>query len=110
MAQQLVDAGAIQSIDQASRLLQNMLVNCIGGRGRKEVEVDVRRLQIADGDRLLLCTDGLTDMVDESTIADTLRVQVNPDTACRTLVDLALDHGGRDNVTVVIGRFSVEPA
>lgn len=107
LAQQLVDSGAIPSIDAASRLMQNMLVNCLGGRNRAEIEVDVHRIQLADGDRLLLCTDGLTDMVNEDEIAKVLQQRTAPDDACRTLVELALDHGGRDNVTVVLADCSM---
>jgi protein phosphatase len=101
LAQQLVDAGAIPSVSAASRRMQNMLVNCLGGN-RSEVEVDVHQVQLASGDRLLLCTDGLTDMVAEQEIAATLLRHTGSQTAAHALVELALDHGGRDNVTVVV--------
>jgi protein phosphatase len=75
---------------------------------RISVDVDVHQIPLADGDRLVLCTDGLTDMVDDLEIANALKSRVNPDDAAHTLVDLALHHGGRDNVTVIVARFKLD--
>jgi serine/threonine protein phosphatase PrpC len=105
MAQQMVDAGVIPDIAHASRVMRHMLVNCLGGC-TTEVDVDVRHVELADGDRLLLCTDGLTDMVEEDEITRTLGLHTSPDAACRALVDCALDHGGKDNVTVVLVAYA----
>jgi protein phosphatase len=63
--------------------------------------------QLADGDRLLLCTDGLTDPVSEVEIAALLEAHPRPEDACRALVDRALDGGGRDNVTVVLASYTI---
>ena len=65
---------------------------------------DLIRLKLADQDRLLLCTDGLTDMVDDNAIAAQLGRASAADT-CAALLDLALDRGGRDNVTVVVADY-----
>jgi protein phosphatase len=105
-AQQLVDAGAIGSVLEASRFLRHMLVNSLGGQ-RPEVEVDTRHVQLADGDALLVCSDGLTDMVPEAEIAEILRRGAEPQTAAQSLVQAALEQGGRDNVTVVLAKYSV---
>ncbi len=72
-------------------------------------EPDVYRHKLADGDRLLLCTDGLTDMVDDESIARELGRGLSADATCQALVDLALEHGGRDNVTVVVATYSITP-
>lgn len=106
LAQQLVDSGAIPSVEAASRRMQNMLVNCLGG-SRSEVEIDVHQIQLADDDRLLLCTDGLTDMVSDDEIAQTLKRRPDPQDACQTLVEQALNHGGRDNITVILARYGM---
>ena len=66
---------------------------------------DLARTKLADGDRLLLCTDGLTDMVDDAAIAAELGRGSPADDACRALVDLALARGGRDNITVVVAEY-----
>ncbi len=72
-------------------------------------EPDVRQLSLEDGDRLLLCSDGLTDMVDDAMIATLLKDGDSSENACRALLDLALERGGRDNVTVVVATYRVNP-
>ena len=58
------------------------------------------------GDRLLLCSDGLTEMVTDEAIATVLRAESDPAAACKRLVAQAQnDAGGRDNITAVIVRF-----
>jgi len=106
LAEEMVEAGVIPNVEAASRYMRNMLVNCLGGR-TKEVDVEVNHVQLAHGDRLLLCTDGLTDMVAEAEITRILGRQIRPDDACHELVDLALEHGGKDNVTVVLAAYGL---
>jgi protein phosphatase len=84
----------------------HVLTHAIGIRGTGG-EPDIRRYRLADGDRLLLCTDGLTDMVDDATIARELGRAGPADDACRTLVELALANGGRDNVTAVVAGYHI---
>ena len=67
-----------------------------------DVEVDTYTLEVADGDRLLLCSDGLTSMVRDPDIADIATGSDPSATIVERLVDLALERGGDDNVTVVI--------
>jgi serine/threonine protein phosphatase PrpC len=77
------------------------------GIGEEGGEPDVRRLPLADGDRLLLCTDGLTEMVDDATIAVELGRDWPAAEICQALVDLALDRGGLDNVTIVVAGYRI---
>jgi PPM family protein phosphatase len=56
------------------------------------------------GDSLLLCSDGLTDLVPDDRIRAVLRADTDPAVACRALVELALAGGGHDNVTVIVAR------
>ena len=60
-----------------------------------------------DGDTIFLCTNGLTDMIDEERIADVLRLPTSPDTQCQTLVDLAMDAGGREDATALVARYRI---
>jgi PPM family protein phosphatase len=55
------------------------------------------------------CSDGLTDMVDDEEIELVLNSAMSAQSACRRLVDLALKNGGRDNVTVIVARYSIPP-
>jgi protein phosphatase len=102
--QKLVDAGTITREQAATHRLRHVLTNAIGGKAKK-IGVDAQRLGLADADRLLLCTDGLTEVVEETEIAEVLGRGKAPEIVCRSLVDLALDRGGPDNVTVVTARF-----
>jgi PPM family protein phosphatase len=67
--------------------------------------VEAHALDVHAGDRLLLCSDGLTDMVANEAIATVLREEPDPEAACTRLVAQANDAGGRDNITAVVARF-----
>ena len=110
VAQMLVDWGKLKASDVPSSHVRHVLTNALGG-SKEHVDVDVDLLPLEDGDRLLLCSDGLTDLVDDDTIAQTLADAASSADACVQLVQLALDRGGRDNVTVIVAAytFSDEP-
>jgi PPM family protein phosphatase len=103
-AQMLVDTGQLSPDEVAASGLRHILTNALGGSA-KQVDVDVDLLELEDGDRLLLCSDGLTDCVDDETIAATLTGAAQVKEICHRLVQLALDGGGRDNVTVIVATF-----
>jgi protein phosphatase len=105
LAQQLAARGVIRQEEVRSHRLRNVLTNVVGGQ--TEVKGEVARLRVADGDRLLLCTDGLNDSVPDARIAELLTRHPNPEEACRALVEAALEGGGRDNITVVLAAYSV---
>ncbi len=86
---------------------RNLLYQAVGTRSEFVPMVYPRGLPVKLGDRFLLCSDGLTDMVDDATIAREL-ARLEPADACQSLVRLALDAGGHDNVTV--GVFHVVDA
>jgi protein phosphatase len=71
---------------------------------------DVRAASLQAGDRLLLCTDGLTGMLPERLLAHVLRRQPEPEGACRLLVGAANEAGGRDNVSVIAIYVDAIPA
>jgi protein phosphatase len=105
VAQLLIDAGAAAPGSPEERKRRHMLTNFLGGP-TVSVEVDVDHHHLEDGDLLLLCTDGLHGQVEDREIAAILDGHPAPDDACRALVDRALDRGGKDNITVVLARFS----
>jgi protein phosphatase len=109
-AQLLVDTGQLAASAVAGSRHRHVLTNALGGAS-ENVHVDTDRLQLEDGDRLLLCSDGLTDLVDDATITSILLESVRSSDACERLVQRALDHGGGDNVTVIVAAYQlpVEP-
>src|SRR5204862_2486544 len=68
----------------------------------KDVDVDDSRITLLDGDRLLLCSDGLTGMLSDEEIRDYATTGSDLDEICRRLVDAANERGGQDNITVVL--------
>jgi PPM family protein phosphatase len=104
-AQMLVDSGRLKAGDIPSSRVRHVLTNALGG-SKEHVDVDVDLLRLEDGDRLLLCSDGLTDLVDDDTIAQTLAEAASSADACAQLVQFALDRGGRDNVTVIVAAYT----
>ena len=86
--------------------MRHVLTNVMGSQSG-ELHVEMLQVRLLDGDRVLLCTDGLTEMVQEDEILELLRGTEGSDQACRALVDLALQHGGTDNVTVLIAQYRI---
>ena len=60
-----------------------------------------------DDDLVLLCTNGLTDVIDDERIANTLRLHATPDDQCRALVDLAANSGSDDDVTALVAHYRI---
>jgi serine/threonine protein phosphatase PrpC len=87
---------------------RHVLTNALGG-ATEEVHVDTDRAVLEDGDRLLLCSDGLTDLVDDEAILRLLQGASASKDACELLVHEALARGGRDNVTVIVAAFKLPP-
>jgi PPM family protein phosphatase len=103
--QLLVDAGQLSAEEALKSTARHVLTNAVGGFN-EDVEVDVERLQLANGDRVLLCSDGLTDAVDDEAIRAALLKHPTAAEACQALVDQAIEGGGRDNITVVVAGYS----
>ncbi len=106
LVQLLVDSGTVSPKDAAKHQFRHMLSSVLGGQEQK-ITFDIHHFQIRDQDRILLSTNGLTDLVPDADIAATLTEKEDPQQACEKLVDLALDKGGKDNVTVVLGHYSL---
>jgi serine/threonine protein phosphatase PrpC len=78
----------------------HMLTRCLG-YDSQNARPDVYHLRLKPGDQVLLCTDGLTDMISDVDIAQCLDDSPNAQSACDSLIQRALAAGGRDNVTAV---------
>ena len=104
LAQALIDAGIAGADDTSTRAMQHVLTAALGSTG-KRTDPQVQRLHLNDGDQLLLCTDGLTEMVAANDIAAVLADANSSQAACQALIELALAGGGKDNITVVVARY-----
>jgi protein phosphatase len=104
LAQALIDAGVASRDDPASRSMRHVLTAAVGSLG-DQVDPQVQRLKLSAGDQLLLCTDGLTEIVDDEIIAQVMRESTSAQSTCQALVDLALASGGPDNITIVLAHF-----
>lgn len=99
MAQAFIDSGV--NPDSVKKF-RHLLLNNLGG-SKDDVTAQIHHVPIGTGDQLLLCSDGLHDMVTDEAIATILRQNsANPQKACDQLVAAALAGGGRDNVTVAL--------
>jgi len=100
LVEELVRAGEITEAEAESDPRRSMITRALGID--PEVEVDLYPIQVVGGDRLLLCSDGLTGMVRETPIHDALSSEADPSQAARRLVDAANAAGGVDNITVLV--------
>lgn len=102
MAQALIDAGRDpETVKQFGHVLLNNF-----GAERNDVRAQVHHFMLEAGDRLLLCTDGLTDMVSDEELAMVLKETAAAQAACDRLIEMALDHGGKDNITVLVAAVA----
>lgn len=106
VAQDLATTGRITQSEVKSHRMRNVLTNYIGSPDQG-IKAEIHRLELHSGDRLLLCSDGLSDQVDDAEIARILADEAEPKAACDRLVDAALASGGRDNITVIVADYRV---
>ncbi len=102
VAQDLVDQGLLEADQAAESPLAHVLASAIGGEMTEPVvsRIDIERR----GCVVLLCSDGLTKHVVHDEIAQRVRTMASSERLCRDLLDLALERGGSDNVTVLAAR------
>jgi protein phosphatase len=106
LVQTMVDLGELTSEEVATHPRRHMLMRSFSAAAAAW-QGDFKQATLADGDQLLLCTDGLTDMVDDETISSLLSRAASPDEACQLLLAAALKNGGKDNVTITLARYRI---
>ena len=99
VVQEMVDRGELSPEEAESHPESHMVTRAVGGS--EELEVDLVSIPLAVGDRLLLCSDGLTRCVYEHTVEALLRDASGPEEACQRLLREALDSGAPDNVSAI---------
>jgi PPM family protein phosphatase len=106
---ELVRSGDLTRDQAAEHPQKNLITRALGAD--EEVDVDTATLPIEAGDRILLCSDGLSDMVSEAGISEILADSPDdPERAARVLLSAALDAGGNDNITIVVVDVKEQPA
>lgn len=98
--QELVDAGQISQAQAAVHPRRHVVTRALGTGD--EIEADYWLLPIEEGDRILVCSDGLNGELDDEHISNILRSQADPQAAVDELIQAALRSGGRDNVTCIV--------
>jgi len=97
---ELIEKGHIEPEEAADHDAQGLITRYVGMD--EKAHPHVHSFALKEADRILLCTDGLTDMVADEAIAAILKTKTDPQTACKSLVAAANEAGGHDNVTTLV--------
>ncbi len=100
LAEERVRQGQLTEAEAAVHPQRHVLTRALGVSS--DVDVDLWELHLHEGDRILLCSDGLTNEIGDERIGEILGTEADPCDAARILVKAAVDHGGSDNVTCVV--------
>jgi protein phosphatase len=98
----LVEEGAISASEAENHPYQNVILYSIGSE--RNPRIDTFRVDLDEGDALILCSDGLTKHVNDAEIGDVVR-RAAPADATQTLIDMANERGGKDNISVAVLRY-----
>ena len=99
---ELVRSGDIMEDDLYTHPLRNIVTRSLGAQ--EDVQVDTYREVVTPGDYLILCSDGLWEMVKDTEIRDTIAGKAPPQDSCEKLVQVAKNHGGVDNISVIVAK------
>ncbi len=100
LVERLVQIGQLTREEARTHRNRNVIYNTIGDK--PEMEISLYHVSLQPGDRLLLCSDGLSDMITDEEILETSRRQPDPAKACQAMVEGAKLAGGNDNITTII--------
>ena len=100
LVEELIQAGELTEAEAEGDPRRSMITRSIGIE--PGVDVDLVPIQVGSGDRFLICSDGLTGMVDDDEIEEILKSESDPTAAARQLIDAANRGGGTDNITVLV--------
>jgi len=101
--EELVKNGSITKDEAVNHPKKNIITRAVGYE--LDLQVDTYEIDVLENDVVLLCTDGLTNMLAENEILDIITKTEDPQVACDALIQNANNRGGEDNITVIIGRI-----
>ncbi|MFN0118662.1 MAG: Stp1/IreP family PP2C-type Ser/Thr phosphatase [Elusimicrobiota bacterium] len=104
--QEQVDKGLLKAEDAEKSDMRNMLTRSVGISA--DVDVDLNEIELSQGDYILLCSDGLSKMLDDTQIENVFYTKTEPQEIVDQLIDLANQSGGLDNVTAIVGLIKEE--
>lgn len=104
LVQQLIDAGQITEEEAETHSYRNVILQALGAHNN--VNVEVNAIALCQLDTLVLCSDGLSGKMHADEIAGIVNAAGDFKSACQSLINLANERGGEDNITVVIAQFS----
>ncbi len=103
LVQQLIDAKQLTEEEAKDFDRSNIILQALGTT--EGVHVDVTSADLRRGDALVMCSDGLSGLVEPDDILEVVKTIDEPMEACRRLTEMACDRGGEDNITVIVARF-----
>lgn len=106
LVNQRIKAGLLTPEEARNHKLKNIITRSLGYM--EDVEIDIQVCAVRRGDRFILCSDGLSNLVETGEIGEA-SLDHGPQEACRRLIELACERGGDDNITCVIARIDEVP-
>jgi len=104
LVQQLIDAGQITEEEAETHSYRNVILQALGAHNN--VNVEVNAVHLCQLDTLLICSDGLSGKIQANEIAQIVNQANDFKSACQSLINLANERGGEDNITVIVAQFS----
>jgi protein phosphatase len=109
LVQEMVRRGHMDPVEASQHRLRHVITNVLGST-EPGVVPEVHKASIEAGDVMLLCSDGLTEMVPDAEITAILKEEADIRRACERLIARANEAGGKDNITAVLARYGGDPA
>lgn len=102
--QEQIDRGLLTPEDAEKSDMRNMLTRSIGMK--EDIPVDITEIDLAEDDYILLCSDGLTKMLDDVQISAVFKTSTDPDKISEELIRQSNEAGGGDNITVIVAKVA----
>lgn len=103
LVQYMLESGTITPEEAIHHPQKNIILRALGSSAL--IEPDILHEKVSPGDVILMCSDGLSNMLDEEVIRKTVAEETTPEGSAEKLVKLANDAGGSDNITVIIAKL-----